>query len=53
MLACTYSVIPALFKFIGMPLLWIYPLSEHDLREVQAAAKKQHGIGESDGTVAS
>ena len=48
MLACTYSVIPALFKFIGMPLLWIYPLSEHDLREVQAAAKKQHGIGELD-----
>lgn len=35
MLACTYSVIPALFKFVGMPLLWIYPLTESKLREVQ------------------
>ena len=35
MLACTYSVIPAIFKFIGMPFLWIYPLTEDKLRDVQ------------------
>ncbi len=45
MLACTYSVIPALFKFIGMPLLWIYPLTEKKLAEVQADINKRHGIG--------
>jgi Na+/melibiose symporter-like transporter len=36
MLACTYSVIPALFKFVGMPLLWKYPLTEKKVQEVQA-----------------
>ncbi len=36
MLACVYSVFPALFKFIGVPLLWSYPLTEAKLREVQA-----------------
>ena len=42
MLACTYSVIPAIFKFVGMPLLWIYPLTESKLKEVQDdIAKKQ------------
>ena len=45
MLACTYSVIPALFKFIGMPLLWKYPLTEDKLREVQKEADAKHGIG--------
>ena len=45
MLACTYSVIPALFQFIGMPLLWIYPLTEEKLREVQMAANAKHDIG--------
>ena len=45
MLACTYSVIPALFKFIGMPLLWIYPLTEEKLREVQLEVDAKHGIG--------
>ena len=45
MLACTYSVIPALFKFIGMPLLWIYPLTAEKLREVQMEANAKHGIG--------
>ena len=39
MLACTYSVIPAIFNFIGMPLLWIYPLTEDKLRGVQDVAK--------------
>ena len=45
MLACTYSVIPALFKFIGMPLLWKYPLTEEKLHEVQKEADAKHGIG--------
>ena len=45
MLACTYSVIPALFKFIGMPLLWIYPLTAEKLRKVQLEADVKHGIG--------
>ena len=35
MLACTYSVIPAVFKFVGMPLLWKYPLTAEKLRETQ------------------
>ena len=35
MLACTYSIIPAIFKFIGMPLLWKYPLTEDKVKEVQ------------------
>ncbi len=35
MVACIYSVIPALFKFVGMPLLWSYPLTEARVREVQ------------------
>ncbi len=35
MLACLYSVIPALFKFVAMPLLWSYPLTEKRLREIQ------------------
>ena len=33
MLAITYSVIPALFKFVAMPLLWNYPLTEKKLAE--------------------
>ncbi len=35
MLAITYSVIPAIFKFVAMPLLWHYPLDEQRLREIQ------------------
>lgn len=35
MLACLYSVIPALFKFVAMPLLWTYPLTEKRLKEIQ------------------
>lgn len=34
-LACLYSVIPALFKFVAMPLLWHWPLTEEMLAEVQ------------------
>jgi Na+/melibiose symporter-like transporter len=36
MLACTYSVIPAIFKFIAIPLLWNYSLTEDKVREIQA-----------------
>ena len=45
MLAVTYSVIPAIFKFVAMPLLWNYPLTEERLREIQQeiAAKSSKG----------
>ncbi len=36
MLAITYSVIPALFKFVAMPLFWNYPLTEKRVAEIQA-----------------
>ena len=39
MVACIYSVIPAIFKFVGMPLLWIYPLTEKKVKEFQSAAQ--------------
>ena len=35
-LACLYSIVPAMFKFVAMPMLWRYPLTEDKLREVQA-----------------
>ena len=38
-------MIPALFKFIGMPFLWIYPLTAEKLRKVQLEADEKHGIG--------
>lgn len=34
-LACLYSVVPAVFKFVAMPLLWNYPLTEANLTEIQ------------------
>lgn len=37
MLACCYSVIPAVFKFVAIPLLWNYPLTESRVREIQSA----------------
>ena len=40
-LACIYSVIPALFKFIGVPLLWKYPLTEEKVRSVQAEIERK------------
>jgi len=36
MLAILYSVVPAMFKFVAMPLLWKYPLTEAKLAEIQA-----------------
>ena len=39
MLAVTYSIIPALFKFVAMPLLWNYPLTEARVAEIQTSMK--------------
>ena len=39
MLAILYSVVPAMFKFVAMPLLWKYPLTEAKLAEIQAEIK--------------
>jgi Na+/melibiose symporter-like transporter len=36
MLAVTYSMIPAVFKFVAMPLLWNYSLTEERVREIQS-----------------
>lgn len=36
MLAILYSIVPALFKFVAMPFLWNYQLTEARVREVQA-----------------
>ena len=41
MLACLYSVIPALFKFVAMPLLWNYSLTEDRVAEIQADIERQ------------
>jgi len=34
-LACLYSVVPALFKFVAVPMLWNYSLTEEKLAQVQ------------------
>ena len=52
MLACTYAVLPALIKFASMPLLWVYPLTEEKLHEVQAEIRAIHGIGGPSGPAA-
>ena len=36
MLACVYSVIPALFKFVAIPLLWNYSLTEDKVVAIQS-----------------
>ncbi len=41
MLACLYSVVPALFKFVAMPLLWNYPLTQERLEEIQREIVEQ------------
>lgn len=41
-LACVYSIIPAIFKFVGMPLLWKYPLTEDKVQEVQSQIATQN-----------
>lgn len=35
MLAVTYSMIPAVFKFVAMPLLWNYSLTEERVQQLQ------------------
>ena len=35
-LACLYSIVPAIFKFIAVPMLWNYSLTEERLAEIQA-----------------
>jgi len=45
MLAITYSVIPAMFKFVAMPLLWNYPLTETRLAEIQEEISKSKQLG--------
>jgi Na+/melibiose symporter-like transporter len=35
-LACLYSIVPAIFKFVAMPLLWNYSLTEERLAEIQS-----------------
>jgi Na+/melibiose symporter-like transporter len=53
MLACLYSVIPAMFKFAAMPLLWKYPLTEEKLAEIQAGiSQSQPGSSSSNGVSA-
>jgi len=39
MLAILYSIVPALFKFVAMPFLWNYPLTESRVAEIQAEIK--------------
>ena len=41
-LACLYSIVPACFKFVAMPLLWNYTLTEERLAEIQADIAAQH-----------
>lgn len=45
MLAVIYSVVPALFKFVAMPLLWNYPLTEGRVREIQLELATQPARG--------
>jgi Na+/melibiose symporter-like transporter len=44
MLAVTYSVIPALFKFVAMPLLWNYPLTEERVAQIQSEIAEENAV---------
>lgn len=45
-LACLYSIVPALFKFVALPLLWTYSLTENRLAEIQQEiATKTAAVG--------
>ena len=44
MLAVTYSVIPALFKFVAMPLFWNYPLTKERVDEIQQQLDKPGSV---------
>jgi Na+/melibiose symporter-like transporter len=45
-LACLYSIVPAIFKFIAVPMLWNYSLTEDELARIQAqiADKKSEHV---------
>ncbi len=43
-LACLYSVIPALFKFVAMPFLWNYPLTEDKVAELQKTIEENSAL---------
>ena len=47
-LACFYSVIPAIFKFVGMPFLWRYPLTEERVLEVQQDIERQRAAAKAE-----
>ena len=43
MLACLYSVVPAMIELIAMPLLWHYPLTKERLEEIQREIDQGQG----------
>lgn len=51
-LACFYSVIPAIFKFVGMPFLWKYPLTEEKVLEVQEDIERQRAAAKAEAAAA-
>jgi Na+/melibiose symporter-like transporter len=40
-LTCVYSIVPALFKILTVPLLWNYELSEEKVAQLQAEARER------------
>ncbi len=42
-LACLYSIVPAVFKFVAVPLLWNYSLTEEKLAELQSEINAKAG----------
>ena len=51
-LAVLYSVIPAVFKFVALPMLWNYSLTEDKVREIQAAIDGGDGTSSTDASPA-
>ncbi|MEM7000843.1 MAG: MFS transporter [Pseudomonadota bacterium] len=51
-LACLYSVVPAIFKFVAIPMLWNYSLTEEKLAEVQQEIAAKQEAAELQGTQA-
>ncbi len=43
-LACLYSIVPAVFKFVAIPMLWSYPLNEEKLGEIQKDIESRNQI---------
>jgi len=46
-LAVLYSIIPAVFMFISMPLLWNYSLTEQRLQQIQQEIAEKNPVGQS------